>query len=297
MLSPVENFFIRLLRGTVIATAFVSFLVTVVALLYAGYAWYAPAPVANVAGQIARLRAATDPVELLKELFPPESSVVKDSAAPDNIAYERANRAENDAFQEFNRFLDVALGAGFEDASQFSNWLYGRNAIPFRWSTTIDNKTKLDDSNIDLLWKSLLSDYAKRLAFRAPAVKAVSKVKPYAAALDALTAATPPSRAPYFLTWFFDRLQTELRAVADEFAERQNERIALRATAPLALSIAGGAFGYFILIMFLFLLVSIEASVRSLASPGAAPAPQPAPPVQPAPARPPSNGDAAVAGA
>jgi hypothetical protein len=89
--------------------------------------------------------------------------------------------------------------------------LNGSNAIPFRWPTAIDNKARLDDS------KSLLYVYAKRLAHRAPAVKAVSKVKPYGNALDALTAATPPSRAPYFLTWFYDKLQGELRVIAQEF--------------------------------------------------------------------------------
>src|SRR5882762_2410950 len=98
MLSTVETFFIRLLRGTVIATAFLSFLVAVLALLYAGYAQYALDPAPNVAGQIARFRKATDPTELLKELFPPESSVVKESAAPDNIAYEKGKRLDNETF-------------------------------------------------------------------------------------------------------------------------------------------------------------------------------------------------------
>lgn len=266
MLSTVENFFIRLLRGTVIATASVSFVVTLLALLYAAYAWYAPDPVPNVAGQITRLRKATDPVELFKELFPPESSVVKDTATPDAIPYESGKRSENDTFQEFNKFLDVALGASFDNAAQFSSWLNGSNAIPFRWPTAIDNKARLDDSNIELLSKSLLYDYAKRLAYRAPAVKAVSKVKPYSNALDALTAATPPSRAPYFLVWFYDKLQGELRVIAQEFQEERNQRIALRATTPFALSVAGGAFSYFIFIMFLFLLVSIEASIRTLAT-------------------------------
>lgn len=265
MLSTVETFFIRLLRGTVIATAFVSFLITVLALLYAAYAFYAPDPVPNVSGQITRLRQVTDPVELLKELFPPESSVVKDAAAPDAIAYQSGKRDENETFQEFNKFLDVAFGASFDNAAQFSDWLSGRNPIPFRWPAALDNKARLDDSNIQLLSKSLLYDYAKRLAFRAPAVKAVSKVKPYSAAVDALTAATPPSQAPYFLIWFFNKLQGELRAIGEEFQEQRQQRSLLRATTPFALSIAAGAFSYFILIMFLFLLVSIEASVRRLA--------------------------------
>jgi hypothetical protein len=289
MLSTVETFFIRLLRGTVIATAFLSFLIAVCALLYAGYAWYAPDPVPNVAGQISRLRKATDPVELFKELFPPESSVVKDTAGPDAIPYESGKRAESDTFQEFNKFLDIALGASFDNAAQFSDWLYGNNPIPFRWATAIDNKAKLDDSNIALLSKSLLYDYAKRLVFRAPAVKAVNKVKPYGAALDALTAATPPSRAPYFLTWFFDRLQGELRAIALEFQNEQAERLALKATTPFALSVAGGAFSYFIFIMFLFLLVSIEASVRTLATSTA-----PAGPLNGTSARKTSDGDTPV---
>ena len=219
-----------------------------------------------MAGQIARFRKTTDPTELLKELFPPESSVVKESAAPDDIAYEKGKRFENKTFQEFNKFLDVALGASFDNAAQFSDWLYGGNRLQFRWSNAIDDKANLDDSNIDILWRSLLYDYAKRLAFRAPAVKAVNKVKPYSSALDALTAATPPSRAPYFLVWFFNRLQSELQVVGQEFQVEQNNRFALRATIPLALSIAGGAFSYLIFIMFLFLLVSIEASARRLAT-------------------------------
>jgi len=136
--------------------------------------------------------------------------------------------SESDAFQEFNRFLDIALGASFDNAAQFSSWLNGSNAIPFRWPTAIDNKARLDDSNIELPSKSLLYVYAKRLAHRAPAVKAVSKVKPYGNALDALTAATPPSRAPYFLTWFYDKLQGELRVIAQEFQEERNQRFGRR---------------------------------------------------------------------
>lgn len=84
--------------------------------------------------------------------------------------------------------------------------------------------------------------------------------------MDRFTAATPPTRAPYFVVWFFNKLQGELQLVSQEFQEEQNQRLALRLTVPVALYVAAGAFSYFIFIMFLFLLVSIEASVRRLAS-------------------------------
>src|SRR5450756_848372 len=45
----------------------------------------------------------------------------------------------------------------------------------------------------------------------------------------------------------------------------------LRLTVQFALYVAGGAFGYFICIMFLFLVVSIEASLRRTAETGGSP--------------------------
>ena len=50
-----------------------------------------------------------------------------------------------------------------------------------------------------------------------------------------------------------------------ELNKKKFEREELRATIPYELTVAGGAYGYFIAIMFLFLIVSIESSARSIA--------------------------------
>jgi hypothetical protein len=266
MLTATESFFVRLLRGTVITTALVSFLVAVSAVLYVLYAQYAPEPQARVAGYIERFRQAVDPANLIKEVFPSDSAIFKEVEAPDNIAYQLRKPSQNEMFQEFNVFLDRALGASFENSSQFSDWLYGSSGIQFRWSRDLDKKTAADESNIDVLWSSLLLDYAKRLEYRAPSIAVANKIKSNSAAIDRFTAPTPPSRAPYFLTWFFNKLQGELQLIEQDLQAERAQRGALRLAIPLALYIAGGAFSYFIFIMFLFLLVSIEASVRRLAS-------------------------------
>jgi hypothetical protein len=266
MLTATENFFVRLLRGTVVTTAFVSFLITVLAVLYALYAQFAPEPQPKITGSIARLRQAVDPANLIKEVFPSDSTIVKQIETPDNVAYQLRKLGPNEIFQEFNAFLDHAFGASFESSNQFSGWLYGSNQIQFSWSGGLDTKSAADESNINILWPSLFVDYAKRLEVRASSIGAAAKIKSNSAAIDRFTASTPPSRAPYFLVWFFNKLQDQLQQLDQELQQERVARAALRLTIPLALYIAGGAFSYFIFIMFLFLLVSIEASVRRLAS-------------------------------
>lgn len=266
MLTPTENFFVRLLRGTVVATALVSFLVTVLAVLYALYAQFAPEPQPRVASSIERLRKAVDPANLIREVFSSDSAIVKEIEPPDNIAYQLRKPSPNEMFQEFNVFLDHAFGASFENQNQFSDWLYGNGGIQFAWSRDLDRKTAADESNINVLWPSLFLDYAKRLEHRAPSIAAANKIKSNSAAIDRFTASTQPSRAPYFLVWFFNKLQGQLQQLEQEYQDERTQRAALRLTIPLALYVAAGAFSYFIFIMFLFLLVSIEASVRRLAS-------------------------------
>ena len=103
MLTTTENFFVRLLRGTVVATAFVSFLITVLALLYALYAQFAPEPQPQVASAIGRLREAVDPRNLIKEVFSSDSAIVKEAEVPDNITYQLRKPSPNEMFQEFNK--------------------------------------------------------------------------------------------------------------------------------------------------------------------------------------------------
>jgi hypothetical protein len=268
MLTPTESFFVRLLRGTVVATAFVSFLIAVLAILYALYAQFAPEPQPNIAGSVVRLRQAVDPAKLIKEVFASDSTIAKEAETPDNIAYQLNKPSQNELFQQFNTFLDRSLGASFESSNQFSDWLYGSNNIKFGWNRDLDRSTASDESNINVLWLSLLYDYAKRLNYRAPAIAAANKDKANTAGIDRFTASTSPSRAPYFLVWFFSKLQNELQQVGQELQAERAQRAALRLTIPFALYVAAGAFSYFIFIMFLFLLVSIEASVRRLATIG-----------------------------
>jgi hypothetical protein len=267
MLSTIESFFVRLLRGTVIATAFLSFLTAVLAIFYVGYAEYAPEPTAKTSQQVERFRKATNPSKLIKELFPSGSDISKEmDSTPDQTTYVQSKHFDEEIFAEFNKFLDIGYGASFDDQSQFSDWLHGTNRIPFSWSNAIDDKNASNDDNINNLWRSLLFDYARRLTFRAPAIANVRKLKTYPTSIDALTNPTAPSRAPYFLAWFFNRLQNELQLVGQDLQAEKGQREALRLSMPFALSVAAGAFSYFIFIMFMFLLVSIEASVRLLAN-------------------------------
>ena len=265
MLSNIEHFFVRLLRGTVVATAFIAFLVTVGALLYASYAQFAPEPQASLGRRIEKFRQETDPANLIRQVFPNDSTVYKDAAATDRVTYERSAPSDEVLFNGLNKFLDVSLNASFERRQQFSDWLYGSNKIQFSWSGSIDDKGATNENNVNFLWRSLLNDYATRLVFRSQSLGAARKQRLYSSSFEKLTAPTGQSQAPYFLVWFFEKLQSELRAVDQELSQLRIERNLLRLTVPLALTVASGAFGYFIFIMFLFLIVSIEASVRHLA--------------------------------
>jgi len=266
MLSDIESFFVRLLRGTVVATALVAFLVTVGALLYAAYAQYSPEPKAALANRIDKLRKEIDPAGLIREIFPADSSVHKDASLPDTISYQRIAPTDEVLFSGLNKFLDSALDANFERREQFSEWLYGLRKIPLSWDSSIDNKEEKTEDNVNVLWRSLLNDYAKRLAYRSQSLAAARRQRLYAPSFEKLTLPTGQAQAPYFLVWFFEKLQAELRVVSEELRGQRVERELLRSTVPWALTVASAAFGYFIFIMFLFLIVSIEASVRHLAA-------------------------------
>lgn len=272
MLTPIESFFVRLLRGTVVFTAFVSFAITILALFYAGYGQFAPEPTANLSSRVSQIRQATDPTNLIKELFPADASVTKEVVAKvDNVTYSLRNPSDGEIFNEFNKFLDVLLGGSFDNQKQFSDWLYGSNQIGFSWSGFIDNKDVRNEDNVNILWRSLLIDFAKRLSARAVLLADAKKKNLFPDAFDRLTAPTGRSQAPYFLVWYFNTLQNELQKVSGELVAERNERAALRLTVPVALYVAAAAFGYFICIMFLFLIVSIEASLRRIAEAGGSP--------------------------
>jgi hypothetical protein len=158
MLSRIENYFVSLLRGTVIATAFLSFLVTVLALLFAAYAHLAPEPQAETSKQIERFRSAVDPGKLIAEVFPTDSSVAKEGkSTPDGVAFDKSRHYDEETFGQFNKFLDVALGASFDSQAQFSDWLHGPNHIVFGWNLAIDHKDANDNDNVQNLVRSLLS--------------------------------------------------------------------------------------------------------------------------------------------
>lgn len=264
MLNPIESFFVRFLRVTVILTALVSLATAAITILYAGFAQYLPEPTANISGRVSQIRQSIDPVNLVKEIFQADTPVIRDmSANPDKVVYSLRLASDTELFNEFNKFLDVVLGGSFESQKQFSDWLQGNNKIDFSWNNSIDNKSARDEDNINVLWRSLLFDYAKRLSARATVVADAKKSEAYS--FDRLIEPTGRSRAPYFLVWFFNSLQTELQSASSDLANRRTERAALRLTVQPALYTAAGAFGYFISIMFLFLFISIEASLRRTA--------------------------------
>lgn len=266
MLSRIESCFVSLLRGTVVFTAFISIFVAIAALIYAAYAQYAPEPSARLSGRMPAFIEATDPAKLFKQLFPADSEIVTQATSlTDNVRYSFQNASNEQIFAEFNRFLDSFLGGSFQSQRQFNDWVYGNDRIEFTWSKDIDNERATNEDNVNILWKSLIIDYAQRLTVRAQLLSDSKKKNLYSSSFDRLTAPTGRSRAPYFLVWYFDSVQAVLRQVQQELLSAKIERNALRLTVPISLYVASAAFGYFILIMFLFLVVSMEASLRRVA--------------------------------
>lgn len=266
MLSPIEALFVRLLRGTVVATAFFSMLVTICALVYAAYAYYSPEPAYHLSQNVAKFRAATDPAELIKKLFPPDSDIVKTARDRSGaVAYTFRAASVADLFAGFNKFLDAFVGGKFESDKQFSDWLIGSDSIDMKWSRTMDHPNATNEDSVNRLWPSLLFDYALRLQQIAPALADVRKAHKYPTPLDRFTAPTGTNQAPYFLAWFFQAMQVTLNEEQQRFEDEKFEREQLRQRVPVSLYVAASAFGYFIFIMFLFLIVSIEASLRNAA--------------------------------
>ena len=298
MLSVIETVFLRILRGTVIATAALALVVAAAALAYAAYAYFAPEPRPNLSARVNDFRQATDPSKLLAEVFPSDSTVIKDTAPiSGSVAYESTGASDQMIVAELNKFLGAAFGASFKDEAKFADWLHGSDAgrVPFGWSKQIDDEQASNENNVNYLVRTLLLDYAKRLSVYGGALGKAKNQNLYPASFDRLVAPTGRARAPYFVTWFFDRLQGQLAAVDRQLTAERVKRDALRLTTFPALIAAGSAFGYFITIMFCFLFISMEASIRRTAqavplpttlpppTPPAAPSPPPAAPLAPEP--------------
>lgn len=268
MLSRTENVFVRILRDAVIFTASIALLITVGALIYAGYAYFSPEPEANLRGRINDFRHATDPLRLIYDVIPKDSSVAKDAAAtPDQISYESADAPDQTLFGQMNKFISVAFGATFQSESKFADWLHGSgdSRIPFTWSKAIDDENAENEDHVEYLFRSLLLDYAKRLSVYGNILAKARKQNLYGPSFDQFTAPTGSAEAPYFLAWFFNQLQSQLQIVDAQLKQDQAQRDVLRLTAIPAMIVAGGAFGYFVAIVFCFLFISIEASLRKIA--------------------------------
>jgi hypothetical protein len=266
MLSQTEHFFVRLLRNTVIGTAGLALLVAAFALCVAAYAYLSPEPTIKMTEEVGRLRKATSPKNFVSKIFPANSSVnvgIAKLDEPNNYKFRAPT--DEEIFDRLNAFLGTSIGGEIEQISQLKEWLYGSDSIEFAWSNAIDDKSANNENNIDKLWRSLLIDYADRLNAIAPLLQKADNEKLYPTAFDQLTAPTARSNAPAFLYWYFSTLQTELHNIDLELNKKKFEREELRATIPYELAVAGGAYGYFIAIMFLFLIVSIESSARHIA--------------------------------
>lgn len=164
MLSSIEAAFVQLLRGTVVTTAFISIAITIIALIYAGYAQFKPDPKPQLSQRVHEFRNATDPTRLIESIFPANSDLVKglrDRSSTPPYIFHPASMDE--IFSEFNKFLDAFLGGKFESAKQFSDWLFGSNGIELSWSKAISNNDASNEDNVNRLWPSILFDYALRL--------------------------------------------------------------------------------------------------------------------------------------
>lgn len=236
MLSPIEGIFVRLLRGTVVATAFISIAATIVSLVYAANAQFAPDPKSRLSQRVLEFRTATDPAKLIESVFPPDSDLVKEvreRSASSPYTFNAASTEE--LFTEFNKFLDTFLGGKFESAKQFSDWLYGSDRIELRWSKKIDHKEASNEDNVNILWSSLLFDYVVRLEKIAPTLADARKAHKFPTSFDKLTAPIGRAQAPYFLTWYFASLQTALNNEATRFERETLEREQLRQHVPISL--------------------------------------------------------------
>ena len=81
MLTNVRTFFVCLLRGTVIATAMISFLIASGTALCNVRTVRSESQV-RIVEQVERFRQAVDPVKLIKQVFPADAPIVKKKPAP-----------------------------------------------------------------------------------------------------------------------------------------------------------------------------------------------------------------------
>jgi hypothetical protein len=66
---------------------------------------------------------------------------------------------------------------------------------------------------------------------------------------------TPPK-------WFYKTVNSSLKELEPKLAEKNAENVSRKLKATLYFTVAGGAIGYFILVMFYFIFVKIERNLR-----------------------------------
>lgn len=266
MLTNKEAYFIKVLRGTVISTASLAFFAAIITLAFAAYAQFSPEAKINLKDRVIDISKSLEPRIMINEIYPEDSWVAKHISTIQSGSYTYTKPSDQDLLNSFNKFLEVAINGKFENLEKFSSWLQGPNAFKLTWKEEINSENANNENNIHNLALSLLGYYADRLQVYAPILKESEVEKHYPTdGILKLTDTTGAERAPYFLFWFFKTLQSQIQSAGEDLEAEKTKRADLKAMAPLLLSISAATFVYFITIMFLFLVISIEASVRRIA--------------------------------
>ena len=261
MLTSTEMLCLKVFRKTVILTAAVALLVAALGSVFWFYSVIAPAPSIHMADRLDSLRSATRVANLVKKVFPEKSEAVQtaDEAFPAPTSYSLHTDAM-EAFDDANAVLSDLWQQQFASKDIFAKMLFGDDAVPFSWNKDISNSNATNENNVNVLWQSLLVEYLQQLR-----VAASGKLKEYKNSGRYDSAFTKLHDDVYFIRWFFETLQKEVTAARDDLERKRVERAALSASGFVALTVAGIAFGYFLVIMFFFLAIAIEVHVRALA--------------------------------
>lgn len=269
MLTRTESVFLEIVRRVVIGTAFLAISVCVIALAFAAYARYAPEPKFAMADHFAELREATRAANLIKTVFPKNSRVAQ--TADEDFPLPSNYRLEPDALvtePKVSAILESIWDVSFSSEDTYSSLLFGDRSAEFSWSKSIDSADAKNENNVNVLWQSLYVSYINQLAVGTAQLRALKKSGKFDSEFKRLLEpdSSDSSGAPYLIYWFFDTLDQRLADLATEFDEKVQAREVLRMSQYPALYVAGAAFTYFLIVMFLFLGVSVEMHIRSIAT-------------------------------
>lgn len=274
-MNSIEEFYLRILRGSITVVASISLITAVTALSVAGYKWQQADPDLPWESSSEEIATKFEAENLIKSLIEDDKPLLNSFMAAlelkkdGELVYsdEALDFDDVEGFDKasaYQTFVTIAFGIGeLSESFKLGNVLFGEESQEVTWSQSLSTKDD-DYSNLNNLWHGLISYYLKDSVRIAPAIAAMPEEQRKALKNKLFGYVRRDTNTPIY----FAAANDEFASVVEEYGNQyQADLLAAEVTrleAMPMLAIAGGAFGAFLVMMFIFLAVAIESNLRAI---------------------------------